>query len=908
MMKEEEPYMNVIYKITIKNLLRHKTRTLLGLLGIIVAISAFTGVATLGASTRDMFLRQEKKLYMDFNLGIMDLSKEEQTAFEQLEGVTELDYYKNYGYAEVPHSTTQMPYLHLEGLQERELEEIKVRLFSGRMPQNENEIVISSSLLKTMEEPWKIGDKVSFDFGQRKKTETQFQWEERNGIQNMEAYGDGYYTLYNWDWSTYFKGETLIHKQTKEMTIVGIITEYDSGGTFSTQGYVPLGYDAFTKWSPKKNNQWEEGLSVRANFKNKQAFLQVITQLESDQLEGITSQRVFWNGALNAMEYSNSMMNFFLTSMNDAKYQFFYQDQYLYYLQLVDSLKAGLYVVIMISAVLFIYNIFAISLAERRKYLGIIASIGATERQKRSSLYFESLLMILIGLPIGILAGVLGIQAVTSVIGGWVPSIFQASVPFQTIISWNGVLTIVLLTIIAIYGSAFLTLKKAGKITAMEAIKSTKEYKINKRKAKKGKLIGHFFGVEGKLAVKNESRNRGTKTIIVSMVITLCLFVGISTYMKYMTAEAMQPYITNSDTAIHSLDMEKGELVFAELQKMDSVQEAVEILSQNCYFSDFPNEYQRYGTIFSFDEQYEAKYWKQVTGEEITHIQWKKGDPIPAIVLPTYNRYDEEGTYKEWEVGKQYQIEMVDWEKEEGSETNPVETISVVQVSDIAPKGMVSLGDGTILSETVMYTNNNIVIIPRTVAKKITQPKKEKEHGEWYYDIFISAKDDVQQMREDIEGLSWNKVNYEVTYLDVNNKNNYFGNIMMILFTGYIVLITIICSLNIINLVNNTMAVRRREMAMLSSVGMTPEGISKMLFIESARYSINAILISIPFLIVIEILLNERLGYGQLDNLLVPWGMIAVGCIGLFFVSGVSFFYSYSKIKNCNMIEELKME
>ena len=903
--------MNVIYKITLKNLLQHKGRTLLGLIGIIVAIAAFTGVSTLGSSTKDMMIRQEKKLYLDWHIGIRNMSKEEQKEFEQLSRLTELDYYKSYGYAKIPHAEGKMPYVYLEGLQERELRELKQRLKVGRLPQNENEIVVSDALLNSIKDPWQIGDRISLSIGQRVKTKEQKEWEKDNiYVGNMEVYGDWYQKANAWDWSPYFEGETLKDLHKKTFTIVGVISEF---GSEQRWGYSPLGYDTFTKWKPQSKNRWEQGISVRAKFKNKKSFFKTVDLLKDKKNEISLKERVFYNTNLLNTSYGSLWDRLLL---GDNVFSYFNEggwDDYSNYLQLIQLMKIGLYLVIMISAILFIYNIFAISLAERRKYLGIIASIGATERQKRSSMYFESFFMMIIALPIGILLGVLGIKAVVYVIKDWVQDIFNVSVPFRMVISWEAVIGIVLLTIVSIYLSAFLTLKKTGKITPIEAIRRTKEYKIKRQRKGKGAIAKHLFGMEGKLAVKNGARNKGTKTVIFSMVVTLLLFIGISTYMKYTKQSTDNYGESNYDIWIHNLDIEQGNQVMPKLRQMESIEGVTQTITQTFWFTKAKND-DLVGTLISFDREYEKSYWKQVTGQDIEDIRWKKGEPIPAIVIPTYNVYMNDDEYKDWEIGRQYEIRL----NRNNKEGYQHKTVELAGISGIAPRGWYQREDGTILQKDAVGTGS-LILIPRSIADQITQNVKKGVHSEWYQDIYISANKDVEKAQKDIRALSWSFLSGEVKPMTDSNYRAHeekMKNVQMILFSGYIVLVTIICALNIMNLMNNKMEVRRREMAMLSSIGMTQNGISKMLFIESMLYSVKSILISIPFIVVIQLFMFRAFsddgrwinGHYEQAVPLIPWVSMILGCIGLVLVSAGSFLYAYSKIKEDNMIEQLKVD
>ena len=63
----------------------------------------------------------------------------------------------------------------------------------------------------------------------------------------------------------------------------------------------------------------------------------------------------------------------------------------------------------MFGSILLIYNAFSISVSERTKQFGLLSSIGATKRQLLRSVLFEALFLSVIGIPLGILAGIAGI-------------------------------------------------------------------------------------------------------------------------------------------------------------------------------------------------------------------------------------------------------------------------------------------------------------------------------------------------------------------------------------------------------------------------------------------------------------------------------------------------------------------
>ena len=62
--------------------------------------------------------------------------------------------------------------------------------------------------------------------------------------------------------------------------------------------------------------------------------------------------------------------------------------------------------IIVICLIIFIYSIINISVIERKKYFGILKSIGSTSKQMRRSVRVELLIILLITIPLGILIGI----------------------------------------------------------------------------------------------------------------------------------------------------------------------------------------------------------------------------------------------------------------------------------------------------------------------------------------------------------------------------------------------------------------------------------------------------------------------------------------------------------------------
>ena len=129
---------------------------------------------------------------------------------------------------------------------------------------------------------------------------------------------------------------------------------------------------------------------------------------------------------------------------------------------------------------------------------------------------------------------------------------------------------------------------------------------------------------------------------------------------------------------------------------------------------------------------------------------------------------------------------------------------------------------------------------------------------------------------------------------------------MKVFIYGFIALITLVSIANIFNTISTSIALRKREFAMLRSVGMTPKGFNKMINFESIFYGIKALVYGLPISFIIMTVLYKQLSGSFEFDFFVPVGSIIVVIVSVFGIVGVSMFYSGAKVKGQNIIEGLK--
>ncbi len=201
----------------------------------------------------------------------------------------------------------------------------------------------------------------------------------------------------------------------------------------------------------------------------------------------------------------------------DGKYSFEYNTELIAYQTgiMPDSIGDVVTIMVIIAAVIIILtavfcirNSFAISINEKIRQYGMLASVGATSKQIKRNVLFESAVLGLIAIPIGVASGLLAVYALCEVSRIVLASTDQVLDALEASIRPLFVAFSVLLACLTIFLSSIGSAIKASKISEIDAIRNTNEIKIKRRTAKVPKIINKLFGIGGVFAYKNLKRNR----------------------------------------------------------------------------------------------------------------------------------------------------------------------------------------------------------------------------------------------------------------------------------------------------------------------------------------------------------------------------------------------------------------
>ncbi len=848
--------MSILNKLTIKNLRLNKKRTIVTIIGIILSTALMVGIGLLFSSFQDLMIRDTisyngryEAKYNDVDLiKLNDIKNENFTYF----------YEKPIGFSRIESSNEYKPYMYITSVNREYFDELK--LIEGSFPKNENEIVISNHVITNGEINYKVGDSVTFTYGSR----------------NV----DGEITLSN---SDYVEGETLDITNEATYKIVGIVERSNF------ESYSACGYMAFTL--DVNNDKGNVNLYVMFN-KNKK----IIKQSEELAKELGYDDYISYNSTLLALYGESTYGNIMSTMV---------------------SMMTIMLALVSIGCIIVIYNSFAISVMERKKEFGLLSSVGATRRQLSHTVFFEAVIVGIIGIVLGIVGAYIGIGCVVLVINNLISDILEYKLYLVT----NPLFIIipVVFMILVIGVSAFLPSRRASKVSPIEAIRQNDDIKINKKKIRTSKLINKLFGVEGEIALKNIKRNKKKyRVTIVSLFISIVLFISFSSYMNYT--------LNTASSVMGEVPYDYQISYFGDDTNNDK--EALDKINEIVKSSDV-KEYVSYGVSnlsiignYTYSDEY-LDFYKSAYGDDgIKALNNLKYQYISIFILDdnSYNKYKKLIGLDKDSVILLNKFRGVSY----GNNKRVNYNIPVINNGNINIK-ICNFDDNVEDEDTTKYCNkniDNIFVTNKTfdlieefsyvtdfkliVNKKLYDSMFGVDTDYIQFNILSDNTNNIDKLTKELDKYS--NVNYTNIKEAMRQANNMIL-VVKILMYGFISLVTLIGVTSVFNTISTSMALRKREFAVLRSIGLTNRGFNKILFFESLFFGMKSLLFAIPVSIGVTILIHYSLAdMMSISTIIIPWKYIIISIVSVFVIVLLTMMYSTSKIKKHNIIEQIREE
>ena len=846
--------MSILNRLTIKNLRLNKKRTIVTIIGIILSTALMVGIGLLFSSFQDLMIRDTigysgkyEAKYNDVDLiKLNDIKNKNFTYF----------YEKPIGFSKIESSNEYKPYMYITSVNREYFDELK--LIEGNIPKNENEIVISNHVITNGGLDYKVGDIVTFTYGSR----------------NI----DGDITLAN---SELVDGEFLTNDGTHTYKIVGIVERSNF------ESYSASGYTAFTVDVNSDNGN--VNLYVMFN-KNKNIIKQ------SEEL----AKELNYNGDIN---YNSTLLALYGESTYGN----------------VMSSMGGMMIIMLslvsIGCIIVIYNSFAISVMERKREFGLLSSIGATKKQIKKSVFYEALVVGVIGIILGILGAYIGIGCVILIINNLISDMLEYKLHLVT----NPLFIIipVIFMIIVIGVSAFIPSRRASKVSPIEAIRQNDDIKINKKKIRTSKLVLKLFGIEGEIALKNIKRNKKKyRVTIVSLFISIVLFISFSSYMNYTlnTASSVMGEVPYDYQISYFGDDNNKEA-------LDKINEIVKSSDVKEYVSYSVGNLSIIGDYIYSDEYLD--FYKNAYGDDgIKALNNLKYQSIYILVLDdnSYNKYKNLIGLDKDSVILLNRFKGVSY----GNNKRVNYDIPVINNGNINIK-ICNFDDDEENVDTTKYCNKNIDNIFVTnksfdlieefsymddfkliVNKKLYDSILDGGTDFTQFNIISDNTNNIDKLTKELD--KYNNVNY-INIKESMKQTNNLILVVKILMYGFISLVTLIGVTSVFNTISTSMALRKREFAVLRSIGLTRGGFNKMLFFESLFFGMKSLIFALPVSIGVTILIHYSLAdMVSISTIIIPWKAIIISIVSVFIIVLLTMMYSSSKIKKHNIIEQIREE
>ena len=851
--------MNILKKLTLKSLKLNKKRTIVTIIGIILSTALICAVAGMITSVQKTLINYAKSHSGNYHVCFKNIPNDELKYIKENKNVQNYFLSKNVGYGKLEKVENEYkPYIFVMEYDKKGLEQGGVTLLEGRMPENSNEIVIPEHLIKSGRINYTIGEKITLNLGKR-QTKDGLELTQEDALLTDESEET--------ESSSKSKSETedleeIVDTKEHTYTIVGIIERSNYKGIegFSAPGYTAISY------MDNENDINTANISVL--YSNLKDF-----QKKTEDIKSVIEKNI---GSSVTVSYNSSLIDY-EGGVSDTTMASLY------------SVGAVVIVIIILSSVFVIRNSFSISVSEKTKQYGMLSSIGATKKQIKKSVLYEGFYIGIIGIPLGILCGMLAVvillQVVNVLLGDSLNEKCVFSIPILAIIAS------IVISAITIYLSCILPARRASKISPIEAIRGNDDIKIKAKKVKTSKITKKLFGIGGVIASKNLKRNKKKyRTTVISLVVSISIFISLSSFLDY-GGKIVNVYYKDLgyDILVYDGTIEN----YNEIIKLDNVEEY-----SYSYMTEGSVDINKYGSEFGKRIAKDSEETNSITIVLINNDYFKKFiehlgiqstnyKDIAILEDDAYEYIDEKTVFENYyslKTGDSIDITLANGEKR---------TVKISKKTDERPMGYKNV-----------YSNGGYLF----VSEDFIQDKTDEKN--FHVGSLVIKSQNPDELENEINNLK--KTNYLCSKLYINNISKYVEEnkkiilLVSIFLYGFIAVITLIGVTNIFNTITTNMILRSKEFANLKSVGMTTKEFNRMIRLESVLYGLKSLLIGIPLGLIGSYCIYNGIAKGLDFGYILPLKSIIIAIIFVFIIVGLTMKYSLNKINKQNIIETIR--
>ncbi|QEK21188.1 ABC transporter permease [Peptacetobacter hiranonis] len=467
--------MRIYRKLSLLYMKKNKSRTVMMFAIVIATVAFMLSIDMIKISQAYNKVEAYKKAYGDYHVEHVDISKEKLEKVENDDRVGYRDNVQNLGFLINKENGTRVELKSFNGENDNSKNyfDRKGQILKGNKPKDNNEIVLDEESAKNLgvsENP--IGKTISFEL--RKK-----------------------YNLPN--------GEERLYSENKKFKVVGIVEREYKGLNSSLAGKV----------------EQERGISYTyGDFRGKNIIpkeaitYDVILRFTGNELlAGKKIEYLMMDLKLGRMSVNpNGNYLSAMYSINDLR-------------DLENINKNNL--ILILTVILLVFNMLNIIWGEYLREISMLRLIGARKRDIRLMVVYQSILLAIIGIAIGIIVG-LGITEIG--INVFKDTTLElAKLKPKMHIDLDVVSKTITVSVLAIVLATIIPVIKIGRVGCMEAVSNSLKTKNKGKQSKVGNFIQNRLGIYRYMGVRNLWLKK-TRTLVSILTISLCGYLIIYTF------------------------------------------------------------------------------------------------------------------------------------------------------------------------------------------------------------------------------------------------------------------------------------------------------------------------------------------------------------------------------------------
>jgi len=614
------------------------------------------------------------------------------------------------------------------------------------------------------------------------------------------------------------------------------------------------------------------------------------------------------------------------------------------YIKTIVSIAVFFSVIILTATIIVISNAFRVSAQERTEQFGILKSVGATKRQIVETVLYEGLFLSSVGIPLGILVGLLvefaGVNIANYILVG-VSARLLFNVTFGFTVSWVAILAATLVSLATIFLAAWLPALKASRVTAVDAIRGTGEVKLNPRQLKTNWLVQRLFGFEGTLAAKSMKRNRRSfRATVLSLAISIILFMvamSITTEGTKMN-EMIYPEVDATVISVFTGSIAATYDVVYNDGSTETVEQTERLLpstsaDQICTeLSSFPGaSIVGVGTNANVYKVHLPKDMVSASAEKLFDIF---RDSSGGYTLPVYLVSTDSQTYLRLcaqagvAPGSNILLNCLRTIDEDfmRTEYQPYRFLGqtlVLEAQDDGSSGSLpNLGDASAASAqpnleltldgelTPGNIPNEILYYNEFAQFMVLVPEHNCYSYQWFADVedTLGFEDFAWQTFSELlkpDGDGGYRLNVD-NLQALEDTTRAMNNLISTFLYSFVAMLTLIALTNVISTISTNVRLRSREFAMLQSVGMSAAGLRQMLNLESILCALRALLIGLPLGIAGSYLVYRFVMFSMQYDYSFPWLATFVCTGAVFIIIWATTRFAAYRIRGTSIVEAIR--